>query len=146
MFKLIRRGPPRFIALSAVLLTVLLCIYYVNFSTAPPSLGPAMDDGQAKHDALRLDDNEVVRPQEPPVITTPEPEAAGSVTPQTCPLQYMADADIDTVDQFQKFDFQVGSNLFSQAKLCFTTGLCSSSGDYLYPQISVVSSSLDPSL
>lgn len=105
MLNLFRRGPPRFIALSAVLLTVLLCIYYVNLSAPPSSQGPVPDE--PKREALPLVDNEVVRRQEP---STPEPEPAGLVSSQTCPLQYMAEADIDTVDQFQKFDFQVGAS------------------------------------
>lgn len=106
---MLRRGPPRFIAASAVLLTVLLCIYYVSFSAAP-GLEVLTE---AKRDALRQETNEVQEmPQEPrlrqePPQVTPEPEAYSVVSSETCGLTYMAEADVDTVEQFQKFDFQV---------------------------------------
>ncbi|XP_054270570.1 alpha-mannosidase 2 [Macrosteles quadrilineatus] len=107
MFNMLRRGPPRFIAASAVLLTVLLCIYYVSFSAAP-GLEVLTE---AKRDALRQETNEVQEmPQEPRLRQeppqTPEPEAYSVVSSETCGLTYMAETDVDTVEQFQKFDFQ----------------------------------------
>ncbi|XP_046669848.1 alpha-mannosidase 2 [Homalodisca vitripennis] len=114
MFKIIRRGPPRFIAASAVLLTVLLCIYYVNFSGAP-NLGPGgpglepLPLVEVKRDNVQEpEDNEVPGARSPPAqeTTTAPPEPASVVSPETCAVTYMAEADVDTVEQFQKFNFQ----------------------------------------
>lgn len=111
MFKMFRRGPPRFLALSAVLLTILLCIYYVNFTSAPNLVDSPREQQMGAASALRgeqSDDNEVLREVE---VTeqkpTAEPEPPSLVSSETCPLLYMAEADVDTVEQFQKFNFQV---------------------------------------
>ncbi|KAG8263075.1 hypothetical protein J6590_040706 [Homalodisca vitripennis] len=118
MFKIIRRGPPRFIAASAVLLTVLLCIYYVNFSGAP-NLGPGgpglepLPLVEVKRDNVQEpEDNEVPGARSPPAqeTTTAPPEPASVVSPETCAVTYMAEADVDTVEQFQKFNFQHGAH------------------------------------
>lgn len=114
MLKMLRRGPPRFIAASAVLLTVLLCIYYVSYSAAP-----GLELGEAKRDGLRPETNELpqemppARPEPPAALVTPDPEPGSVVSSQTCGLTYMAEADVDTVEQFQKFNFQVKQLLCS---------------------------------
>lgn len=59
----------------------------------------ALTEGKPDYTPVR---QSLIRQQRPEAL---EPDS--KVNSETCSLAYMAEADVDTVEQFQKFDFQV---------------------------------------
>ena len=118
MLKVLRRGSTRYLALSAILLPILLCLYYANYTgtqtgsptvvTAPASAPDAVKlaaqqrkEDEAGHQAFLTAEARV--PEED--LLEPEPDTV--ITPDTCPAVPSAKTDVDTVEQFKKFEFQV---------------------------------------
>jgi hypothetical protein len=115
MLKVLRRGSTRYLALSAVLLTVLLCLYYANYNgtatdnttVVTSSVSASLTSGVAV-DARREDDAPARANQErAPEADILEPEPDAVITPDTCPVIPSAKTDVDTVEQFKTFEFQV---------------------------------------
>lgn len=101
MYKLLRRGSGRIFVLGIVVLSLLLCLYYVSQVQAPSSGHPAA--------AALL--NEELRYDRSLTSITPDfnesPDA--QVTLATCPIIVPRNADIDAQQEFSKFDFQVST-------------------------------------
>ncbi|XP_076230579.1 alpha-Mannosidase class II b isoform X2 [Nomia melanderi] len=97
MYKILRRGSSRVLVVCVVLLTLLLCLYYVS-QAQTPSTGPS---------AAII--NEELRYDRVPTSITPDyvesPDAKVSL--DTCPIIVPRNVDIDTQQEFEKFDFQV---------------------------------------
>ncbi|XP_034936325.1 uncharacterized protein, partial [Chelonus insularis] len=98
MYKLLRRGSGRMFILCVVLLSLLLCLYYVSQIQAP-STGQATPLLAAPV-GVRYD-----RPLTTLVPDYSEPPDA-RVAAESCPLTRPRNADIDTQEEFSKFDFQ----------------------------------------
>lgn len=100
MYKILRRGSSRVLVVCVVLLTLLLCLYYVS-QAQTPSTGPS---------AAII--NEELRYDRVPTSITPDyvesPDAKVSL--DTCPIIVPRNVDIDTQREFEKFDFQVGGH------------------------------------
>ncbi|KZC09229.1 hypothetical protein WN55_00965 [Dufourea novaeangliae] len=100
MYKILRRGSSRVFVVCVVLLMLLLCLYYVSQAQAP-SAGPS---------AAIL--NEELRYERGPTSITPDyvetPDAKVSL--DTCPIIVPRNVDIDTQQEFEKFDFQVSEH------------------------------------
>lgn len=96
MYKLLRRGSGRMLVLCAVLLSVLLCLYYVSQTQNSPGGSAAIIAESAAFER---------------VLTSALPDYSeppdGQVSPDTCPLVAPRDTDIDAQAEFEKFDFQV---------------------------------------
>lgn len=111
MFKLMRRGSARVVAISVIFLTVLACIYYTSYTNSvepTPSSESKGDEGLS----LKL---MRVKPQGAslreallrPANLREWVEQDSSVNSNVCPLMWSAQADVDTVSTFKTFDFQV---------------------------------------
>ncbi|XP_011297547.1 alpha-mannosidase 2 [Fopius arisanus] len=97
MYKLLRRGSGRTFLLCAVLLSLLLCLYYVSQTQGPSS-------GQAP--AL-LAAPVGVRYERPTTLAPDYSEAPDArVSMATCPSLRPRGADIEAQEEFDKFDFQ----------------------------------------
>lgn len=118
MLKLLRRGSSRFIALSAILLTVLVCIYYTNFAGTLAGNGgrsvvgtSVIESNDLKSDRKSNEFTLELRGREDQNgagdDVTVEPEQDSVISPETCQRVQNAETDVDTVEQFQKFNFQV---------------------------------------
>ncbi|KAG7212260.1 hypothetical protein KM043_012590 [Ampulex compressa] len=109
MYKILRRGSSRVFVLCAVVLTLLLCLYYVSQAQAP-STGPS---GAILSDELRYDHG--LTSITPDYVEAPDAQ----VTLATCPIIVPRNVDIDTQQEFEKFDFQVspGNYLLLNRKL-----------------------------
>jgi hypothetical protein len=115
MLKVLRRGSTRYLALSAVLLTVLLCLYYANYngtatdnsavvtSSVSVSLTSGVVAEPRREEDAAAPANQDRAPE--PDLLEPEPDAV--ITPDTCPVVPAAKTDVDTVEQFKTFEFQV---------------------------------------
>lgn len=111
MFKLMRRGTARVAVVSVIFLTVLACIYYTNYTN---SVGPTQSSGpKLAEESLslkligvkgRLADSAVQN-----AIPLEWVERDSSVTSSVCPVLRSAQTDVDTVDKFKTFDFQVSA-------------------------------------
>jgi hypothetical protein len=115
MLRVLRRGSTRYLALSAVLLTVLLCLYYASYSATPNGIATVVTSSasapefaeQRRREDADVPANqgflsaEVRVPEDDPM----EPDSA--ITQDTCPAMSPAKTDVDTVEQFRKFEFQV---------------------------------------
>ncbi|XP_063229652.1 alpha-mannosidase 2-like [Bacillus rossius redtenbacheri] len=105
---LLRRGSARYLGLGAVFVTALLCLYY-GYSGGGGGGGPPRDAAPAGTDG--------------PLATGAAPAAAAAavaaaaadrewreadwtLSADTCPAVGSAGADVDTVEQFKKFEFQ----------------------------------------
>ncbi|XP_008550659.1 alpha-mannosidase 2 [Microplitis demolitor] len=100
MYKLFRRGSGRMLILCVVILSLLVCLYYVSQIQAPST-------GQAP--ALLAAPVGVRYEQRSPLTTlvpdySEQPDAR--VSTSNCPLTQPRNADIDTLTEFAKFDFQ----------------------------------------
>ncbi|XP_076235617.1 alpha-Mannosidase class II b [Calliopsis andreniformis] len=96
MYKILRRGSSRVFVVCVVLLTLLLCLYYVSQAQAPAT-GPS---AAILNDELRYDHG-------PTSITPDYIESPDSkVSLDTCPIIVPRNVDIDTQQEFEKFDFQ----------------------------------------
>ncbi|XP_014227200.1 alpha-mannosidase 2 [Trichogramma pretiosum] len=102
MYKLLRRGSGRMLVLCAVLLSVLLCLYYVSQTQSPNGAANAPASAAA---AALLADAGLDR-----VFTSAQPEyneaADAQVSSDTCPLITPREADIDVQAEYDKFEFQ----------------------------------------
>jgi apolipoprotein N-acyltransferase len=118
MLKVLRRGSTRYLALSAILLTILLCLYYANYTstqtgnptvvTVPASAPDALKLSAQQHKEEELGDQTILTAEEHvPEADLLEPEPDTVITPDTCPAIPSAKTDVDTVEQFKKFEFQV---------------------------------------
>ncbi|XP_012288282.1 alpha-mannosidase 2x [Orussus abietinus] len=98
MYKaLLRRGSGRAFALCVVVVSLLLCLYYVSQTHAPPSgASSAAGQSEASRDE-RTASSPAPRPAEAP---------DGRAAPAACPLIEPRPADIDAQEEFDKFDFQ----------------------------------------
>lgn len=90
------------LVLCAVLLSLLLCLYYVSQTQQGPNAGAGsaaiIADGAAGAGFDRVLTSAVPDYSEPP---------DAQISPDTCPLVAPRDADIDAQAEFEKFDFQV---------------------------------------
>lgn len=97
MYKILRRGSGRVFVLCIVLLSLLLCLYYVSQVQAPSTGHPAA----ILNEELRYDRS----------LTSVTPDYSESPDAQvslaTCPIIVPRNADIDAQQEFSKFDFQV---------------------------------------
>lgn len=110
MYKILRRGSGRMFVLCVVLVSLLLCLYYVNQtqgtnSTATGIIGGGGGDNPASFE--RVMTSVVPDYSEPPDAL---------VSRDTCPLIQPRETDIDAQAEFEKFEFQVSLYflLFSQ--------------------------------
>ncbi|XP_033223814.1 alpha-mannosidase 2 [Belonocnema kinseyi] len=95
MYKLLRRGSGRMLILCVVLVSLLLCLYYVSQIQTPAS-GPASN-------LLSGDfDKGVTSGVLPDYTEAPD----SKISAAACPVIEPRTADIDAQEQFQKFDFQ----------------------------------------
>ncbi|KAL7291007.1 hypothetical protein TKK_0015148 [Trichogramma kaykai] len=103
MYKLLRRGSGRMLVLCAVLLSVLLCLYYVSQTQSPNGAANAPASAAA---AALLADAGLDR-----VFTSAQSEyneaADAQVSSDTCPLITPREADIDVQAEYDKFEFQI---------------------------------------
>lgn len=96
--KICRRMSPKTFALSAIGLTILLCVYYARYTTEIRS--PSQDN-------TKVEENDVPQPQRIfQSIQSSKKESKNSAF-QVCPKLYAAEADVNTVDVFKDFEFQV---------------------------------------
>jgi len=97
MYKILRRGSGRVFVLCIVVLSLLLCLYYVSQVQAPSSGHPAILNEELRYDRS---------------LTSVTPDYSESPDAQvslaTCPIIVPRNADIDAQQEFSKFDFQVG--------------------------------------
>jgi len=118
MLKVLRRGSTRYLALSAILLTILLCLYYANYAgtqtgnptvvTVPASAPDALKlSAQQRKEEDAVDQVFLTAEAHVPEADLLEPEPDTVITPDTCPAVPFAKTDVDTVEQFKKFEFQV---------------------------------------
>ncbi|KAK0092168.1 hypothetical protein PV326_002043 [Microctonus aethiopoides] len=98
MYKLFRRGSGRMFVLCVVLLSLLLCLYYVS-QTQAPSTGQA--SLAAAQIALR-DEQQSLTTLVPDYNEAPD----ARVSAADCPFPQSRNADIDTPAEYAKFDFQ----------------------------------------
>lgn len=109
MYKILRRGSGRMFVLCAVLVSLLLCLYYVNQtqgsnSTAAGIIGAG--DNPANFE--RVMTSVVPDYSEPPDAL---------VSRDTCPLIVPREADIDAQAEFEKFEFQVSHFIIILSKI-----------------------------
>ncbi|RLU15545.1 hypothetical protein DMN91_012539 [Ooceraea biroi] len=99
MYKILRRGSGRVFVLCIVVLSLLLCLYYVSQVQAPSTGHPA---------AAAAILNEELRYDRSLTSVTPDysesPDAQVSLA--TCPVIVARLADIDAQQEFSTFDFQ----------------------------------------
>jgi hypothetical protein len=136
MLKVLRRGSTRYLALSAILLTILLCLYYANYNATPTGNATLVTSSASASDVAKLpaeqrkDENAAAAaaavPGDHGLLTAEErvpeadllePEPDSLITQDTCPVLPSAKTDVDTVEQFKKFEFQVRPNP-RQMKCC----------------------------
>jgi hypothetical protein len=121
MLKVLRRGSTRYLALSAVLLTILLCLYYANYTAAPTGNSNVVTSSASTSDVVKLpaeqrkdedsgDQGVITAEERAPEADVLEPEPDSVITQDTCPVLPFAKTDVDTVEQFRKFEFQVRTN------------------------------------
>lgn len=106
-------------ALSAVLLMILLCLYYANYNGTPAGSSTVVTSSASVSDAVKLPvrkEEDAAAPANQGLLTAEErapepdllePEPDSVITPDACPAVPSAKADVDTVEQFKKFEFQV---------------------------------------
>lgn len=107
MYKILRRGSGRVFVLGVVVLSLLLCLYYVSQVQAPSSSSSSSGHPGAAAAAIL---NEELRYDRSSLTSiTPDysesPDARVSLA--TCPVIVPRNADIDAQQEFSKFDFQV---------------------------------------
>lgn len=97
----------RYLGLSAILLTVLLCLYYANYTILNPGKPPSAQTAEQPLNN-RLLPVDAAAPgheqQQPP--PPPPPPISSKKTNHECGLK-PASADIDTVGIYSNFEFQV---------------------------------------
>jgi alpha-mannosidase len=102
MYKILRRGSGRVLILCIVVLSLLLCLYYVSQVQAPSTGHPAAG-AAILNEELRYDRS----------LTSVTPDYSESPDAQvslaTCPIIVPRNADIDAQQEFGKFDFQVST-------------------------------------
>ncbi|KYM94953.1 hypothetical protein ALC62_14548 [Cyphomyrmex costatus] len=95
MYKILRRGSGRVFVLCIVVLSLLLCLYYVSQVQAPSSGHPAILNEELRYDRS---------------LTSATPDYSESPDAQvslaTCPIIVPRNTDIDAQQEFGKFDFQ----------------------------------------
>lgn len=98
--KICRKMSPKTFALTAIGLTIILCVYYANYTTD-------IRTNQTQENSKENVGAELPQPQRifemfqrSKFTTNKEFEV--------CPKLYPAEADISTVDVFKDFEFQVG--------------------------------------
>ncbi|KAI5733152.1 hypothetical protein M8J76_008325 [Diaphorina citri] len=105
MFKVLRRGSSRFfLVVVLVLFLITICIYYVGLSNSfslTNSLGNSLlesrdDEGLSREAAKLSNGGERFK----------WVEGDSSVNSRTCPRVEVAKSDVDTVEEFGKFNFQ----------------------------------------
>lgn len=97
MYKILRRGSGRVFVVCVVVLSLLLCIYYVNQAQTPSTASSAA----ILNEELRYDRSLTS-------ITPDYSEVPDSrISLATCPVTESRHADIDAQREFEKFDFQV---------------------------------------
>lgn len=105
-FKICRRLSPRSFALAAIFLTILLCIYYTNYTSEVSRQRDHTNDvGPNEGQSHRLFQNSF-REHSPKLSG----EGWGSKDYGMCPKLGAAEADVNTLEVFKDFEFQV-SNL-----------------------------------
>jgi len=96
MYKILRRGSGRVFVLCIVVLSLLLCLYYVSQVQAPSTGHPAILNEELRYDRS---------------LTSATPDYSESPDAQvslaTCPVIVARLADIDAQQEFSTFDFQV---------------------------------------
>ena len=96
MYKLLRRGSGRMFILCVVLVSLLLCLYYVS-QIQTPATGPVSN----------LLNDVFDRGITPEVLPNYTEEPDSKISTAACPVIQPRTSDIDAQEQFQKFDFQV---------------------------------------
>lgn len=103
MFKVLRRGSSRFFLLvTLVLLLITLCLYYVGLSNSFSLTNSLSLDAGTREDELPVPAAQFVRERGFGWV-----EGDSSVNGRTCPDVRLAKSDVDTVEEFGKFNFQV---------------------------------------
>lgn len=88
-----RRLSPRAFAYSAIGITIILCVYYANYTT---DINQSVSESHAeKNVAPRI------------AIAAKNEESEKNEVYEKCPNLQPAEADINTLDVFKDFDFQV---------------------------------------
>ena len=110
MYLIPRRGFGRMFALLVIVISVLLCLYYVSHIQTTPNAEIPNEDKEAP--LVFNDDNfDEVRQQSSTLRQLPQyspVETASKIFSAMCPRITPVRADIDTQVEFDKFDFQVG--------------------------------------
>lgn len=93
-----RRLSPRAFAYSAIGITIILCVYYANYTT---NIGQSVTETHAEKNVA----------QPPIAAVTRKSEKIKDGIYGKCPNVQPAEADINTLDVFKDFDFQVSQNV-----------------------------------
>lgn len=90
-----RRLTPRAFAIAAVLLTVVLCLYYASFTSEVPNNSSGQSHNRADISSAQA-----------PYVAPKKKKTLNSM----CPKLPQSHADIDTVQIYKDFDFQVSAS------------------------------------
>lgn len=88
-----RRLSPRTFAYSAIGITIILCVYYANYTT---DINQSVSEPHAEKSVLQG-----------VIATVNKEKSKNNGTYEKCPNLQPAEADINTLDVFKDFDFQV---------------------------------------
>lgn len=115
--KLFRRLSPRGLAYCAIGLTIILCIYYASY-TSNVNQNINNQNDVRRSDILIEEPQAQVQEQDESIrhrhntIKHQHNKNKKSILYDTCPLLTAAEADINTVDVYKDFEFQVTINYF----------------------------------
>lgn len=98
--KICRRMSPKTFALTAIGLTIILCVYYANYTTDIRT-NQTQDNAKGNEDSGEL-------PQPQRIFELLQRSKISTHKEfQMCPKLYPAEADVNTLDVFKDFEFQV---------------------------------------
>lgn len=89
-----RRLSPRAFAYSAIGITIILCVYYANYTT---TINQTVSESHAEKNVAH----------QPIATATKTKKLEKNEAYEKCPNLQPAEADINTLDVFKDFDFQV---------------------------------------
>ena len=91
---------PKTFALTAIGLTIILCVYYANYTTDIRS-------NQTQENSKGSEENGPPQPQKLVNMLLQRSKGTTNKEYQMCPKLHPAEADVNTVDVFKDFEFQV---------------------------------------
>lgn len=108
--KLCRRLSPRGLAYCAIGLTILLCIYYASYTS---DVNQNINQTDERRTEIILESQAQV--QEAEVSHSVRHKSKKPIIYDTCPSLTAAETDINTVDVYKDFEFQVSNFVFMHA-------------------------------